>query len=161
MTEIRFFARDRAQYPWLSNFFPAPIAEAGKVWPTAEHLYQACKTDVPGERERIRLTPTPGAAKRLGRIVTLRRGWLEERESWMAWVLQLKFRQHADLAARLVATGDSRLVEDSPWDSYWGIGRDGRGRNTLGVLLMELREAFRSGRVRPSTTRGVASIAEG
>jgi len=138
MTEIRFFARDRAQYPWLSNFFPAPIAEAGKVWPTAEHLHQACKTDVPEERERIRLAPTPGAAKRLGRTVILRANWVEERESWMAWVLQLKFRQHVDLAAKLVATGDSRLVEDSPCDSYWGTGRDGRGRNTRGVLLMEL-----------------------
>jgi diaminohydroxyphosphoribosylaminopyrimidine deaminase/5-amino-6-(5-phosphoribosylamino)uracil reductase len=31
-------------------------------------------------------------------------------------------------------------VSDSPHDAVWGVGRDGRGGNLLGKLLMELRD---------------------
>ena len=48
-----------------------------------------------------------------------------------------------ELRERLLATGDEELVEDSPNDYYWGRGRSGTGKNTLGRILMEVREAVR------------------
>ena len=43
-------------------------------------------------------------------------------------------------------TGDRKLVEHSPYDSYWGDGPDGNGQNRLGELLMRLRSALRGER---------------
>ena len=40
--------------------------------------------------------------------------------------------------------GDAKLVEHTTNDSYWGDGGDGRGRNMLGQLLMQVRDELRS-----------------
>ena len=53
-----------------------------------------------------------------------------------------KFTQHAYLMRLLLETGKRKLVERSPYDSYWGDGPDGNGKNRLGELLMKLRAAF-------------------
>lgn len=41
----------------------------------------------------------------------------------------------------LTKTGDRKIVENSPWDSFWGAGLDGKGMNTMGQLWMRLRDA--------------------
>ena len=53
--------------------------------------------------------------------------------------LQAKFTQHEYLRRMLVETKERKLVERSPYDSYWGDGGDGSGKNRLGELLMKLR----------------------
>jgi predicted NAD-dependent protein-ADP-ribosyltransferase YbiA (DUF1768 family) len=35
------------------------------------------------------------------------------------------------------------LIENSPKDSYWGIGKNKDGQNWLGKFLMKLREELR------------------
>jgi len=61
-----------------------------------------------------------------------------------------KFRQNPPLAAALLATGDTILVEASPYDRIWGVGlkwNDPRildrslwlGTNLLGKALMKVR----------------------
>lgn len=57
----------------------------------------------------------------------------------MKLVLRVKFSQHTHLMQMLIDTGSAQLVEDSPHDAYWGIGRDGTGQNKLGLLLQEIR----------------------
>ena len=57
-------------------------------------------------------------------------------------VLYHKFTQHSYLRQQLLGTQDRRLVEHSPYDSYWGDGGDGKGLNKLGELLMKLRDAL-------------------
>lgn len=153
MMDIRFFARDRAAYPFLSNFFPARISYGGTVWPTAEHLYQALKTQDPDERLRVRVAPTPAAAKRLGRTLTLGPDWDSLKAQVMRLVVREKFRQNPKLAARLMATGDAVLIEDSPFDRYWGAGHDGAGLNMLGKILMATREELRSSDLVPAGGR--------
>ena len=54
-----------------------------------------------------------------------------------------KFTQHAGLRDTLLATGDAMLVEHTRNDSYWGDGGDGRGRNMLGQILVNVREELR------------------
>ena len=57
-------------------------------------------------------------------------------------VLQ-KFLQNKHLAKKLVGTGDSILIENSPTDYYWGCGRNGTGENNLGKILEEVRNELR------------------
>lgn len=60
----------------------------------------------------------------------------------MMKALRVKFNHNIDLKNKLINTGDVELVEDSPYDYYWGVGRKGTGKNRLGILLMELRQEF-------------------
>ncbi len=59
-------------------------------------------------------------------------------------ITMAKFLQHSDLKEILLNTGDSHLIENAPWDSYWGIGKDGNGKNMLGKTLMKVRNDIRS-----------------
>lgn len=69
----------------------------------------------------------------------------EEKERWesggdliaMREGIWEKFKCGGELRNRLVKTGEKVLVEDSG-DRKWGAV-DGKGRNLLGVLLMERR----------------------
>ena len=61
----------------------------------------------------------------------------------MRRAIDAKFRQHDELRELLLSTGDEELIEETDEDAFWGCGSDGRGRNMLGRLLMELRERLR------------------
>jgi ribA/ribD-fused uncharacterized protein len=69
-----------------------------------------------------------------------RKDWPFVKEEIMHQALIYKFNAHPDLAERILSTGQSTLIEDSPVDWYWGIGSDGKGKNRLGVLLMKVRD---------------------
>ena len=59
--------------------------------------------------------------------------------------LLAKFTQHSYLRKLLLETKERDLIEHSLYDSYWGDGGDGSGKNRLGELLMQLRRELRSG----------------
>ena len=130
----------RGEYGFLSNFYPSPLEYDGVEYPTAEHAFQAAKTDVPVHKRQIAKAKSAVVAKHLGKMVTLRPGWEEVRDEVMLEVLRCKFRDNAELADRLVATGKERLVEGNKWDdTYWGMS-GGVGENKLGKLLMRVRK---------------------
>ncbi len=135
---IRFLSNN-PEYAWLSNFWPAPIALDGQTWPTVEHYYQAAKHVDTALYDAIRQAPTPGRAKRLGRTRRAPADWAQRGLEVMRKAVCAKFAQHPGLARKLVATGFATLVEDSPWDDYWGAGSDGKGQNWLGKILMSVR----------------------
>ena len=131
-------------YAFLSNFYPSTIYHDGITYPTNEHFFQAMKTLDISERKAIAAAETPGLAKRMGRNVKLRSDWEKIKVDVMRLGLILKFTD-AELAEKLIATGDVELVEGNWWhDNTWGnchctaCSRKG-GRNLLGMLLMELR----------------------
>ncbi len=62
----------------------------------------------------------------------------------MRRAVRKKFETHARARALLLGTGAERLVENAPGDRYWGCGADGTGKNMLGRILMEVREALRA-----------------
>ena len=137
---------------FLSNFYPHPIEIDGDLYPTNEHAFQALKTDDPTERKRVREAKTPASAKALGKRVTLRGGWNEERFEVMERLVRAKFAD-PDLAAKLLATGGRELIEGNTWrDTTWGCvrGKDGqwRGRNELGKILMRVRDDLTAGRLK-------------
>lgn len=143
--EVVHFNSYSQEWGWLSNFAPSPITDKeGRVYPTAEHAYQAVKCANPAEREAVRTAPTAKVAKQFGKSVTLIANWEKVKVSRMKSILRCKFKQNEQLRNKLLATGDSTLVHESSWDSYWGNGRDGRGQNVLGQLIMEIREELNS-----------------
>jgi ribA/ribD-fused uncharacterized protein len=131
-------------YGKSSNFAEYPIRIDGETWPKTEHYFQAQKFEDTGYRQRIRRASSPMEAARMGRDrrMKLRRDWESVKVSVMHAALLAKFRQHDDLRALLLSTGDAKLVEHTENDDYWGDGGDGRGRNMLGQLLMRVRAAL-------------------
>ncbi|KAL6299583.1 hypothetical protein BKA93DRAFT_742118 [Sparassis latifolia] len=140
---LLFYNRDEPYYEF-TNFSHHPIEFRGRVYPTSEHLFQAHKfLDYhPDIAERIRCMPSPSAALREAtRLNRLRRAdWYDVNVGIMDMVLEAKFTQHPSLQRLLLETGDRPLFENSPVDSFWGIGEDANGRNELGKALMRLRE---------------------
>src|SRR5690606_28600671 len=105
------------------------------------HYFQAQKFVGTPHEEAVRQMPTPKAAAQLGRnrALPLRKDWETVKADVMRRALYAKFTQHPDLRDLLTATGKADLVENAPGDAYWGCGKDGTGKNRLGILLMKLR----------------------
>lgn len=148
------------EYRFLSNFWPyvgtkanggyveeAPVELKGRVFPTAEHAYQACKTSHPDWQRDIQAAHTPHEAKALGSKAPLREGWDDMKVRIMVAIIQSKFAPTTPLAHKLMLTGGQQLVEGNTWgDRFWGCelepaGGPGTwvGRNELGRILMEHR----------------------
>jgi len=146
METIYFYNQNEKPYGCFSNFSKHGITADGKYWATSEHFFQAQKFAGTPHEERVRLTPTPKAAAELGRdrSLPLRTDWEMVKEEVMRRALYAKFTQHPDLGSLLLATGNAELVENTQGDIYWGCGKDGTGKNRLGILLMELREQLRA-----------------
>jgi len=146
MKTVRRFYGVNDELGELSNFAAFPIVLDGERWPTVEHYFQAQKFEDPQHRARIRTARTPMLAAQQGRDRTkkLRKDWESVKVGVMRAAVLAKFTQHAELRALLLATGDDKLVEHTDADDFWGDGGDGRGKNMLGRILMEVRESLRA-----------------
>ncbi|KAJ7207036.1 hypothetical protein GGX14DRAFT_366693 [Mycena pura] len=79
--------------------------------------------------------------------------WVRQRERIVREGSVHKFRQNEELRKKLFATGDTMIVEASPFDNIWGIGcseksamsrsTDKWGLNLLGKALVEARRILR------------------
>ncbi len=134
------------EHRFLSNFWYHPIRMGGEMYPTNEHAFQAAKTLQSKEREHIRLANTPGDAKHLGRVMTLRKDWEEVKLEVMYRINRQKFRYNEELKDKLLSTLGSELVEGNHWgDTFWGVC-DGVGENHLGKILMRIRSELKAER---------------
>lgn len=113
-----------------------------KEYPTVEHWFQSQKFTDSELQEKIRGCSTPTQAKRLGRTrhETFLTSWDEKKEEIMLEGLRAKFTQNSLLKESLLKTGSALLEENASWDSYWGIGKSGKGKNRMGYLLMKVRD---------------------
>lgn len=141
-TSIIHFRGSNDPYFELSNFYPSQFLLDSKLWPTSEHYFQAQKSLSEKEQERIRCAKTPNEAKRLGKKVWLREDWEEIKIGIMEKACKAKFSQNEDLKKLLLSTGKAILIERADKDAFWGDGKDGKGQNNLGKILMKLREEF-------------------
>jgi ribA/ribD-fused uncharacterized protein len=156
---IEFYGT-KGPYGFLSNFYEAVFELEDRQWLTVEHFFQACKAITAEERQRIADAAKPRLAKKLGRACKIRPDWEESvgtpalhdkfrdeqgvvvesvKDHYMFSALIAKFNQREDLCAALYSTGEEELVEASPTDYYWGIGKDGTGLNKLGRMLQLVR----------------------
>jgi ribA/ribD-fused uncharacterized protein len=146
--EIKFYRSNEKPYGVFSNLYPSPVQFEDKLYPTAEHAYQAGKARKPEVRDWILSAPTPAlAAMAAHGLYTwdVTPNWAEIKFNRMRRVLRAKFEQHPDLRKILLSTGKARLVEagtvNNAINRLWGEV-NGAGQNMLGVMLMELRTEF-------------------
>lgn len=145
MNVVRFYSVSD-EFGQFSNFAPFPIRVDGERWPTSEHYFQAQKFEDKAYRQRIQKARTPMLAAQLGRDrkQKLRRDWESVKVGVMRTAVLAKFAQHEELREMLLSTRDAKIIEHTENDDYWGDGGDGRGKNMLGRILMEVREQLRS-----------------
>ena len=114
-----------------------------------EHYFQAQKATNLYDFELVRKAKTPGLAKKYGREIKIAPDWESVKVDVMRKGLHFKFAI-PELRDKLLATGDQYLEEGNTWhDNYWGNCNcpkciDILGRNTLGQLLMEIREEIKN-----------------
>lgn len=140
----------------FSQWYESPFTVDGILYPTAEHWMMAKKAELFKDSEmldNIIASKGPGEAKEFGRKV---KGfdpatWDEHKFQIVVEGNKHKFSQAEELSTFLKNTKKRVLVEASPRDTIWGIGRgtksEGienpdtwRGQNLLGFALMEVRD---------------------
>ena len=147
-SEVRFYRASERPWGALSNLFRREIQFEGETFLTSEHAYQAGKARKPEVRDWLMSAPTPALLAMAAHGLyhwDVAPGWSGSKFDRMRGVLRAKFTQHDDLRALLLSTGQARLVESANVDNdvnrLWGEV-NGRGRNMLGELLMELRASL-------------------
>lgn len=130
------------EYRFLSNFHVAPVYFEGILYPSTEHAYQAAKTLDQNIRLEF-LSLTCNEAKNKGQTLEIREDWEVVKYEVMFAVVFDKFTRHPDLKQKLLLTGEKYLEETNHWkDVYWGVC-DGKGKNTLGDILMQIRKIIK------------------
>lgn len=120
----------------------------GVEFPSAEHAYQYGKPRRQEVRDWLMAAPSPALLAMAAHGLyhwDIAPGWSKTKVDRMRRVLLAKFTQHEDLRGILLSTGNARLVETGKEDNvvnrFWGEV-NGVGKNTLGVLLTEVRNAL-------------------
>jgi N-glycosidase YbiA len=131
------------RYEPLNSWSPHRVEIWGEKFMTVEHGYHFRKyrETSPDVADQILAEPSPWAALQLDRQhKALRRAdWHSVKVDIMRDLMRAKLEQNDDVRECLKATGAKMIVENSPWDRFWGCGADGSGENTLGRLWVELR----------------------
>ena len=142
--DVIYLSRTDVNEP-LSSFSRFGFELEGVTWPSVEHYFQAMKFEDEVYREVIRAADHPRKARRMGRtrLKKLRRDWHDVRRVIMVRAVYTRCRQHPEVASRLLDTGSSKLVENNSYDYFWGCGRDRRGHNNYGRVLMAVRDKLR------------------
>lgn len=155
MQEIRFYRANEKPYGALSNLYKREVLFEDVVYPTSEHAYQAGKPRKEAVRDWILAAPSPALVAMAAHGLywwDIRPGWSKVKFERMRAILLAKFTQHEDLKALLLSTGEARLVESATVDNEvnrtWGEV-NGKGKNMLGVLLMEVRDELRKAEAKP------------
>ncbi|MCP4595648.1 NADAR family protein [Neptuniibacter sp.] len=117
----------------------------GYEWPSVEHYYQAMKFGDPKYVEKIRQAANPDEAAKLGksRWHKKRKDWDKVKVTFMTRGTYIKCRTYPEIAEMLMNTGDLHITEVSQYDYFWGCGRDTRGTNAFGTMLMDIRNKLR------------------
>ena len=136
---------------YLSNFNESPFTLNNEDHKTGEHGLQMEKAWFHRDYvavTKIRNASTPKEAKEIGKAITSSPEWNVYKYSAADKVSYARYTQSPQLAERLCATGDSKLLEAST-DTDWGIGisiwdnavvnGEGLGNNNFGKSTERVR----------------------
>lgn len=130
----------------FDSFAPFQIEWHGKLYPTAEHAYQAAHfSQRPGLAEQVRMCRSPKDAQDFANKHSAYDDpdWKEKKLTIMEEIIRCKLEQHPYIRETLLVTGNKQLVEMNDKDEFWGWGKDHNGQNHLGKLWMKLRDELR------------------
>jgi ribA/ribD-fused uncharacterized protein len=104
-----------------------------------QEMFDSCNNNL---SKQIMNERNPQKIKNLGRMVNHfnQIKWDKNKEQIMKDGLYLKFSQNEILKIKLLQTYPDRLIENSPFDSIWGIGSDSKGKNLLDKALANTRQ---------------------
>ncbi|KAJ7074911.1 hypothetical protein B0H15DRAFT_868529 [Mycena belliarum] len=143
------FSRSTTNYLAFLMYSPHHIVYRDVEYPSAMHLHEAMKylPNNPALAERIRACPDITGVHPLSTELSrmypdaVRSDWGTAYLPLMEEVILQKFRQHADLRAKLIETGNAPLIYADDQDTFWGEGAPGQGGfNHLGHILERVRE---------------------
>ena len=125
---------------FLNTMSACYIKINGITYPSVEHAFQAMKTLDVAIHQQIADCENPVDAIAIGKNLTPRQGWLDNRLKIMEKLLTLKFEKET-YKGLLLATGDTEISNVNAYgDQFWGVREDtGQGQNWLGQLLMKVR----------------------
>ncbi|KAJ7480096.1 hypothetical protein B0H11DRAFT_1267163 [Mycena galericulata] len=138
-------------FPGFLNYSPHRIVYNDIEYPSAMHLHEAMKylPDHPELAERIRHCSDVYSLLPLSEQLAseapnaVRSDWASVHLDCMEEAILNKFRQHPDLRAMLLGTGDAPLIY-AEGDPFWGEGPPGQGgQNHLGLILARVRAELR------------------
>lgn len=140
-----YFYSSQDEFGEFSNFSNFGFEYENKYYKTVEHFYQSMKFEDLSYAEKIRLSNSPKIASDLGQSwsYSLKETWDVDKLNYMYAGVKAKFDFKEKLQKKLIETEDKLLIENLPYDNYWGIGKDGLGQNQLGTILMRVREKYK------------------
>ncbi len=126
----------------LSSYSKHSIELDDYEWPSVEHYYQAMKFEDSEYRDKIRQATHPKEAAKLGKNKKhgRRKDWDKVKVTYMTRATYIKCLRYPEVAQALLETGDAEITETSQYDYFWGCGRDLRGNNAFGKMLMAVRK---------------------
>ena len=141
---------DEAIYFFTPVFYPFDnfSAHSVNIWgikfPTAEHAFQWKKFSIsaPEIAQKILSANSPQQVKKISdsHKEKMPKNWHEIKVKIMEEIFRAKAQQHEDVQEKLAKTGKRTIIENSPVDSFWGIGSDGKGQNMVGKIWMKIRQ---------------------
>ncbi len=132
----------------FDNFSSFRVLVDGVLYCTVEHAYQAIKflQTAPEIAQQITDCYSAHDAQKIAYANKdrQRKDWDDVKLGVMEKLLRLKLEQNPYVKKKLLETGNLIICEDSPKDSFWGIGANRDGRNELGKLWMKLRSELQN-----------------
>ena len=142
----------------LSNWYGSEFSVGGLKYINGEQFIMRSKAMLFNDLEcahKIMKSTSPREMKDLGKRVKNfdQAKWHDEAKDLVQVGLLEKFKQNDNLKQFLLKTKDNILLEASPTDVFWGIGKhmydehlmdskDSWGKNTLGQILMNIRSSL-------------------
>lgn len=129
--------------PWSAH----AVKLWGKTFPTVDHGYHYRKFSetAPEVAKEILAAPSPWAAMQVERKHRNKRqkDWEEIKVGIMIELIRTKAQQNQDVRECLLKTGTKQIVKNAAEDSFWGCGKDGKGQNQMGKILMQVRDELK------------------
>ena len=129
---------------YLSTFSSHAVEYKGVLYSTVEHAYHCQRYSDPKIQDEIRSALSAYKAWEVSQKYKSQQieNFDEQKASVMEDICRSKLAQHTDVETALRVSADSVIIKDFP-DSFWGIGMDGSGKNTMGLIWMKLRGELR------------------
>lgn len=142
---IAFFS---LPYEAFNNWSAHKVKIFGYEFQTAEAAFQYAKfkDSAPDLARQILEAPSPWQVFQIAKANRDKTppDWKQSKLAIMEQIIRTKVDQNSDVKQRLMDSGTKTIMENSPWDSFWGAGPDGKGENNLGKIYMKIRKEIAS-----------------